>query len=69
MIFIDKVLNRTAGKLRFPKLLLIMGALFIVDLLVPDIIPFIDEILLGLSTLAVARLREPKQKSDINPSA
>ena len=40
-----------AAKLRFRQLFFIAGSLFLLDLLVPDLIPFADEILLGLLTL------------------
>jgi hypothetical protein len=30
---------------------------FVVDLVIPDFIPFVDEILLGLGTLLLSRLR------------
>ncbi len=40
-----------ARRLRFPQLFLLVAALFVADLIVPDAIPFIDEILLGLATL------------------
>jgi hypothetical protein len=43
-----------AGRLRFPTLFLITAALFVLDLLIPDFIPFIDEILLGLGTLLLS---------------
>jgi hypothetical protein len=33
----------------------VAGGLFVVDLLIPDPIPFIDEIMLGLTTLTMAR--------------
>jgi hypothetical protein len=47
--------------LRFPVLLLLAGVLFLVSLFVPDPIPFVDEILLGLVTLLLARLkRKPR---------
>ena len=39
-----------ASRLRFPKLFKITLAIFIFDLLVPDLIPFVDEILLALFT-------------------
>jgi Family of unknown function (DUF6116) len=39
-----------ASRLRFPKLFGITLAVLIVDLLVPDLIPFVDEILLALVT-------------------
>lgn len=56
---------RWFGRLRFPYLFLITGALFVFDALVPDIIPFIDEILLGLGTLLLANFKNRK----LNPSA
>lgn len=43
---------------RFPTLLAITGGLFAVDLVVPDLIPFIDELLLGLGTLILARWKD-----------
>jgi hypothetical protein len=39
-----------ASRLRFPRLFGITLAILIVDLLVPDLIPFVDEILLALVT-------------------
>lgn len=63
------VLGRYGARLRFPHLLLALGALFLVDLVVPDLIPLIDEVLLGLATLAVGSLtrREagPEEKPPI----
>jgi hypothetical protein len=47
-----------ARKRRFPTLLLITGGLFFFDLLIPDLIPFIDEILLGLATLILSRWKD-----------
>ena len=49
-----------ATKLRFPILLGITGTLFVVDFFIPDIIPFVDEILLGLATVILSRLRTRK---------
>ena len=50
-----------ARKRRFPTLLLITGGLFAGDLLVPDFIPFIDELLLGLATLILSRWKDRRQ--------
>lgn len=46
-----------ARKLRFPWLFGLTAALFAIDLLVPDFIPFADELLLGLATLLLGRWR------------
>lgn len=43
-----------ASRLRFPTLFLVTAGLFVLDLLVPDFIPFIDELLLGLGTLLLS---------------
>ena len=43
-----------ARRLRYPTLFKVAAALFLLTLVVPDPIPFIDEILLGLGTLLLA---------------
>ena len=43
-------IRRYASRLRFPWLFALLGALFVGDVLVPDMIPFADEIVLGLLT-------------------
>jgi hypothetical protein len=53
---IGAVLRFAAG-LRFPTLFAIAAALFLLDLLIPDLIPFADEILLGLVTLMLGTLK------------
>jgi len=60
---IKRALLAYAGRLRFPTLFLITLGLFVIDLVVPDPIPFVDEILLGLGTLLFAswrKRRDPK---------
>jgi len=42
------------ARLRFPVLFAISALLFAVNLVVPDMIPFADEILLGLATALLA---------------
>jgi hypothetical protein len=41
--------------LRSWQLFLVAAALFVADLLIPDPIPFVDEIMLALTTLLLAR--------------
>lgn len=52
-------LLRRIHTLRFPYLLALTASLFVIDLVVPDMIPWVDEMLLGLGTLLLARLRHP----------
>ena len=49
---------RYASNLRFPKLLAITTGLFVIDLFFPDVVPFVDEILLGLISLLLASLKK-----------
>ncbi len=50
-----------ARRLRFPQLFVLVAALFIADVIVPDVIPFIDEILLGLATLLLGSWKEKRE--------
>lgn len=51
------------ARLRFPQLFLITAILFVADLIVPDFIPFIDELLLGLFTLLLGTLRKGRKSA------
>ncbi len=50
-------LLRFAATLRFPTLFALTAALFLLDLLIPDMLPFVDELLLGLLALLFASIR------------
>ena len=51
-----------ASRLRFPKLLALTAVVFVLDLIFPDVIPFADEILLGLITLSLGHAEKAKPK-------
>ena len=53
--------TQRGSRLKFPKLLALVGLLFVVNVVVPDFIPLIDEIILGLMTAALAMMRESRQ--------
>ena len=53
------------SKLSFPRLFAVTAALFAIDLVVPDMIPFADELLLGLGTLILASWRKRKSPGTI----
>lgn len=53
-------LLRFFGRLSYPRLFAVTAALFVLDLITPDFIPFIDEILLGLGTLLLANWKTRK---------
>lgn len=52
-----------AGGVRYPTLLAITAGLFVIDLVVPDPIPLLDEVLLGMVTLVLARWKDRRQES------
>ena len=55
---VRSLVERIAGRLRFPYLFLLTTVLFVLDLFIPDIIPFVDEILLGLGMVLLGTLRK-----------
>jgi hypothetical protein len=65
MIGIASRLSRYAETLRFPWLLLATSLLFVVNLFVPDAVPFVDEILLGLVAVILGRLKRKPVQEDV----
>ena len=63
---IPRFLLRFLRGLKFPWLFAVTAVLFAVDLVVPDMMPFADELLLGLSTLLLGAWRNKKQESRAN---
>ena len=53
---------KNANQLRFRNLFFIVIALFFVDLLIPDFIPFIDEIILGLLAIILANWKKERNQ-------
>ena len=52
-----------ANRLRFKNLFLLILALFLLDLVIPDMVPMIDEIILGLLAILLSSLK----KEDSSP--
>jgi hypothetical protein len=61
---------RFAGGLKFRQLFLITAALFLLNLVIPDPIPFFDELILGLLALLFASWKKSgaQQKPPADPS-
>ena len=56
------------SRLRFPQLFVFTAVLFVVDFLVPDLVPFMDEILLAAATLLLANIKnKPKPAEPEKP--
>lgn len=43
------------GRLSHPKLFMVAAALFVANLFIPDPLPFVDELLLGIGALMISR--------------
>lgn len=54
-------LGRFLGRLRFPQLFALLAGLLLLDLLLPDPLPFVDELVLGILTLLVAMWRDREE--------
>ena len=55
---------RWASRLRFPYLFALTAVLFVVNLFMPDALPLIDELIMGLIAALLASLRKPKDEAD-----
>ena len=60
-------LQRFAGQLKSSTLLLVVTTLFVVDLLIPDPLPFVDEVVLGIITILIARWQSRRQEPPTAP--
>ncbi|WP_066963454.1 DUF6116 family protein [Microbulbifer sp. Q7] len=56
-----------ARRLKHPQLFKWMCALFLIDLIIPDLVPFVDEILLGLGTLFLAAWKKSSHVTSEDP--
>ena len=50
-------ITRYTETLRFPLLVLLTAAVFVLDLFIPDVIPFADEVILGLVLAVLSRFK------------
>ena len=64
------------GRLRFPQLFAVAVGLFLLDLVVPDFIPFVDEIFLGILTAMLGAWKargaaqpEVRREKNVTPGA
>ncbi len=63
-ISIIETFLKNANQLKFKNLFFLVISLFIIDLLVPDFIPFIDEIILGLLAIILANWKKERNQDD-----
>lgn len=55
------------ARLRYPQLFVLAAALFLTDLVVPDAIPLLDEVFLGVLTLLVSQWRHRRGEEEDVP--
>lgn len=53
---------RYLSSLRFPRLFALVALLFVADLALPDVIPLVDEILLGLGAALLGSWKERRKE-------
>lgn len=61
---LGKVVAKLTGGMKFPQLFGLVLVLFLADVVIPDIIPFVDEILLALATILLGSLRTKTEQPD-----
>jgi hypothetical protein len=61
------LVRRAGARLKYPRLLALTAVLFAADLVFPDMIPFVDEILLGLATALLATRRQRAEPPPTSP--
>ena len=61
---IIEVFLKNANQLKFRNLFFLVTGLFLIDLLVPDFIPLIDEIILGLLAIILANWKKERNQDD-----
>ena len=66
---IPKFIRRFLERRRFPTLMVLGALLFIGNLLMPDPIPFVDEILMLIATVAIGSVRSKKKPEEQQPSS
>lgn len=64
MRFLLLPLTRFLGRLRFPVLFALAAGLLLVNLVIPDPLPLIDELLLLIGSVALGSLRRRRDQGD-----
>jgi hypothetical protein len=58
------IIRRYASRLRFPQLFAILAGLLVVDFVIPDPIPYIDEVILGILTVLLGMWRRHREDKE-----
>lgn len=63
----QNVVSRFLEQLKSSQLLSLLAGLLVLDLIIPDPLPFVDEIILGVLTLLVARWKMRSSAPEAEP--
>ena len=70
---VQEIVGSLVGRLKYPWVFGLLAAIFVVDTIVPDPLPFVDEIMLALLTFLVGTWRTrgkvPPEVVEVSPSA
>ena len=70
---VQEIVGSLVGRLKYPWVFVLLAAMFVADTVIPDPIPFVDEIMLALLTFLVGTWRTRKKGSpevvEVSPSA
>jgi len=70
---VQEIVGSLVGRLRYPWVFVLLAVVFIADTIIPDPIPFVDEIMLALLTFLVGtwrtRRQSPPEVVDVSPTA
>ncbi|MCP5055878.1 MAG: hypothetical protein GY937_04035 [bacterium] len=62
---VGALIVRFARRLRYPQLFFLMAGIFVLDLIIPDALPFVDEALLALGTLFLGAYRKRGEADEV----
>lgn len=57
---IGQIVQRFLGRLRFPQLFVVAAILFGLDFFIPDMVPFLDEVMLAVLTVLLGQWKKPE---------
>jgi hypothetical protein len=58
---VQEIVGSLVGRLRYPWVFVLLAVVFVADTIIPDPIPFVDEIMLALLTFLVGTWRTRRQ--------
>ena len=60
---VQEIVGSLVGRLKYPWVFVLLAAVFIADTVIPDPIPFVDEIMLALLTFLVGTWRTRRKST------